>query len=106
MRTTAEEMTRIGRFIAEKLNRMQGPVRFLIPEGGLSGIDAPGKPFWDPAADKALFDALQAGFRPATNRKLVRLPHHVNDPAFAEALVATFNEIAPTAWPASRARTS
>ena len=24
MRTTAEEMTRIGRFIAEKLNRMQG----------------------------------------------------------------------------------
>ena len=48
MRTTPEEMARIGRFIAEKLNRMQGPVRFLIPEGGVSGIDAPGKPFWDP----------------------------------------------------------
>jgi uncharacterized protein (UPF0261 family)/ABC-type branched-subunit amino acid transport system ATPase component len=106
MRATAEEMTRIGRFIAEKLNRMQGPVRFLIPEGGLSGIDAPGKPFWDPAADKALFDALQANFRPGTNRKLVRFPHHVNDPAFAEALVTQFNEIAQGAWPASLARTS
>ena len=106
MRTTAEEMTRIGRFIAEKLNRMQGPVRFLVPEGGLSGIDAPGKPFWDPTADKALFDSLNANFRPATNRKLVRLPHHVNDPAFAEALVTHFNEIAQIAWPASLARTS
>ena len=58
MRTTPEENVRIGRFIAEKLNRMQGPVRFLIPEGGVSGIDAPGKQFRDPVADKALFDAI------------------------------------------------
>ena len=106
MRTTAGEMARIGAFIAEKLNRMQGPVRFLIPEGGVSGIDAPGKPFWDPAADRALFDSIAQGFRATGNRKLVRLPHHVNDPAFADALVAHFNEIAQTAWPASLARTS
>jgi uncharacterized protein (UPF0261 family) len=26
----------------------------------------------------------------------VRLPHHINDPAFADALVAAFNEIADT----------
>jgi uncharacterized protein (UPF0261 family) len=106
MRTTPEENSRIGRFIAEKLNRMQGPVRFLIPEGGVSGIDAPGKPFWDPVADKMLFDTITSNFRPASNRKLVRLPNHINDPAFADALVATFNDIAPTAWPASLARTS
>ena len=106
MRTTPEEMARIGRFIADKLNRMQGPVRFLIPEGGVSGIDAPGKPFWDPAADKMLFDTINSSFRSASNRKLVRLPHHINDPAFADALVAHFNEITQTAWPASLARTS
>jgi uncharacterized protein (UPF0261 family)/ABC-type branched-subunit amino acid transport system ATPase component len=106
MRTTPEEMARIGRFIAEKLNRMQGPVRFLIPEGGVSGIDAPGKPFWDPAADRALFDQISSAFRPGTNRKLIRLPRHINDSAFAEALVANFNEIAQTTWPASLARTS
>ncbi len=52
MRTTAEENERIGRFIVDKLNRMEGPVRFLIPEGGVSGLDAPDRPFWDPAADK------------------------------------------------------
>jgi uncharacterized protein (UPF0261 family) len=93
MRTTAEECQRIGRFIVDKLNRMEGPVRFLIPEGGVSGIDAPGKPFWDPAADKALFDAITSGFRSGTNRRLIRLPHHINDPAFAEAAVAAFNDV-------------
>jgi uncharacterized protein (UPF0261 family) len=106
MRTTPEEMARIGRFIAEKLNRMQGPVRFLIPEGGVSGIDAPGKPFWDPAADKVLFDSISTGMRQSANRRLIRVASHINDPAFAEALVANFNDIAQTSWPASLARTS
>ena len=93
MRTTVEECARIGRFIVEKLNRMDGPVRFLIPEGGVSLIDAAGKAFWDPAADRALFDAIATGFRPGSRRKLVRLPHNVNDPAFCEALVAAFDEV-------------
>jgi uncharacterized protein (UPF0261 family)/ABC-type branched-subunit amino acid transport system ATPase component len=110
MRTTAEENAKIGRFIAAKLNRMEGPVRFLIPEGGVSGLDVPGGPFWDPAADKALFDAITSEFRPGPMRKLVRLPLHINDPAFAQALAAQFREIAgketKTPWPASRATRS
>ncbi len=69
MRTTPEENARIGRFIADKLNRMQGPVRFLIPEGGVSGLDAPGKPFWDPAADRALFDAIATNLRVASSQE-------------------------------------
>ncbi|MGE0716479.1 MAG: ABC transporter permease [Alphaproteobacteria bacterium] len=104
MRTTAEECARIGRFIADKLNRMEGPVRFLIPEGGLSGLDAPGQPFWDPAADKALFDAVATGFRAGGNRRLIQLAHNINDPEFADAVVAQFREIAaaPAARTASR----
>jgi uncharacterized protein (UPF0261 family)/ABC-type branched-subunit amino acid transport system ATPase component len=105
MRTTPDEASRIGRFIVDKLNRMEGPVRFLIPEGGVSGLDRPGGPFWDPAANRALFDAIVSGFRAGTNRKLLRLPHHINDPAFADALVATFNEVR-TPWPELRAKTS
>jgi uncharacterized protein (UPF0261 family) len=93
MRTTPEEAARIGRFLVDKLNRMEGPVRFLIPDGGVSGLDAPGKPFWDPAADKALFDAIAGNFRSGANRKLLRLPLHVNDQGFADALVAQFNEV-------------
>jgi uncharacterized protein (UPF0261 family)/ABC-type branched-subunit amino acid transport system ATPase component len=105
MRTTSDEAARVGRFIVDKLNRMEGPVRFLIPEGGVSGLDRPGGPFWDPAANRALFDAIASGFRAGTNRKLLRLPHHINDQAFADALVATFNEVR-TPWAELRAKTS
>ena len=105
MRTTPDEASRIGRFIVDKLNRMEGPVRFLVPEGGFSGLDRPGGPFWDPVANRALVDVIASNFRAGTNRKLLKLPHHVNDQAFADALVATFNEIR-TPWPELHAKTS
>jgi uncharacterized protein (UPF0261 family) len=60
MRTTAEENQRMGRWIGDKLNACSGPVRFLIPQGGVSMIDAPGQAFYDPGADSALFTALEA----------------------------------------------
>jgi uncharacterized protein (UPF0261 family) len=92
MRTTQEECARIGTWIGEKLNACNGPVRFLIPEGGVSALDAPGMAFHDPAADAALFDALGRSVRPDGRRRLVRLPHHINDPAFADALVAALRD--------------
>jgi uncharacterized protein (UPF0261 family) len=94
MRTTVEENVEMGRWIGAKLNRMDGPVRFLIPEGGVSLIDAPGQPFHDPAADEALFQALEATVRQTPNRRLIRLPHAINDPDFAAALVREFRAIA------------
>ena len=48
MRTTPEENERMGSWIGERLNQMDGPVRFFLPEGGVSALDAPGQPFWDP----------------------------------------------------------
>ncbi len=69
-------------------------MRFLLPEGGVSLIDAPGQPFHDPDADAALFEALEATVRQTPHRRLLRLPHNVNDPAFAEALVENFRAIA------------
>jgi uncharacterized protein (UPF0261 family) len=93
MRTTAEENRAIGRFIVERLNRMEGPVRFLLPLGGVSAIDVPGMPFHDPAADAALFETIRAGFRPAPNRKLIEVQAAINDRAFADAVLAAFREI-------------
>ncbi len=84
----------MGRWIAERLDRCEGPLRLLIPERGVSALDAPGQPFHDPAADAALFSALEAGIRPTANRRVVRLPLHINDDAFADALAAHFREIA------------
>ncbi len=103
MRTTPDECRAIGEFIARKLNAMRGPVRFLIPEGGVSAIDRPGQPFHDPEADRALFAAIEQGLRSGSERRLVRLPHHINDEAFADALVAAWREVSRSAAEARRA---
>jgi uncharacterized protein (UPF0261 family)/ABC-type branched-subunit amino acid transport system ATPase component len=93
MRTTAEENDRIGRWIGERLNAMDGPVRFFLPEGGVSALDAPGRPFWDPEADAALFRALDRTVRQTSNRQLIRLKPNINEPDFAAAVVATFRSL-------------
>jgi uncharacterized protein (UPF0261 family) len=95
MRTTPEECTRMGEWIAAKLNRMEGPVRFLVPEGGVSLLDAPGKAFWDPDADKALFAAIERNFRNNAGRKLVKVPYNINDAGFVDALLKQFREVEP-----------
>lgn len=93
MRTSPDECRSIGIFIAEKLNRLEGPVRFLLPEGGVSALDAPGQPFWDPVADRVLFETIATRFRSGPHRRIVRTPLHLNDPAFAEFAVRQFDEI-------------
>ncbi len=95
MRTTRDENVRMGEWIVDRLNRMDGPVRFLIPEKGVSALDAPGQPFHDPEADAALFDVIARNFKETPNRRLVRVNHHINDPGFAEAAVRALDEINP-----------
>ncbi len=94
MRTTAEDNVRMAEWIAAKVNRMDGPVRLLIPEGGVSAHDVPGQAFHDPIADQALFDTLSRLIVTTASRRVIRLPWAINDPAFAAALVAAFHEIA------------
>ena len=87
MRTTPEENERMGRWIGERLNRMDGPVRFFLPEGGVSALDAAGQPFWDAEADAALFLALERTVRQTSNRQLIRVRRNINEPEFASAIV-------------------
>jgi uncharacterized protein (UPF0261 family) len=94
MRTTPEECRQIGSSIAEKLNACDGPVRFLIPEKGVSALDIVGGPFFDSDADAALFDAVENCLRATPDRRIIRLSRHINDPAFSDALVENFLEIA------------
>lgn len=94
MRTSVEDNICQARWIADRLNRCKGKVRFLLPMGGVSALDAPGQVFFDPAADAALFDTLVAEFRPTHHRRLVKVPHHINDPKFAEIAGEEFLAIA------------
>jgi uncharacterized protein (UPF0261 family) len=93
MRTTPDENREIGRFIAAKLNQCEGPVRFLLPEGGVSLIDAPGQPFHDPEADAALFDAIEANVRQTPDRTVTRVPANINDEVFVQAVLGAFDEV-------------
>jgi len=95
MRTTRDENRAFGEWIGERLNAMNGPVRFLLPEGGVSVLDAPGQPFHDPEADNALFEALERTVRQTPQRRLERAPGNINDPAFTDAVVAAFGAITP-----------
>jgi uncharacterized protein (UPF0261 family)/ABC-type branched-subunit amino acid transport system ATPase component len=93
MRTTPEENARVGRWIGERLNLMDGPVRFFLPEAGVSALDAPGRPFSDPSADKELFRSLEATVRQTATRRLIRMPEHINDPRFSAEIAAEFRRL-------------
>ncbi len=83
MRTNAEECAELGRILAEKVNTYTAPVTVLLPLRAISIISAPGKAFYDAAADAALFDAIRKHLKPGI--PLVEVDAEVNEPAFAQA---------------------
>ena len=101
MRTTAEECARIGADIARKLSAAEGPLSVLLPAHGVSAIDRDGQPFDDPAARRALHDAIRGGL---PGRDVVELNAHINDAAFAEAAAHRLIELMRTRPTAPSAR--
>jgi uncharacterized protein (UPF0261 family) len=95
MRTTPEENLQMGQFIGKKLNLMSGPVRFFLPEGGISALDGPGQPFEDQGARAELFRSLERTVSATPERQLIRLPFHINDPEFADAMARAFQTLHP-----------
>jgi uncharacterized protein (UPF0261 family) len=85
MRTTPEECRTLGTMLAEKVNAYRSLVTVLIPRKGVSIISASGGPFFDAAADAALFDALTDNLRPEV--KVISMDCEINDHEFAEACV-------------------
>ncbi|MCM3781974.1 Tm-1-like ATP-binding domain-containing protein [Neobacillus mesonae] len=91
MRTTPEENMRIGRILAEKANASSGPVAFLLPMRGVSILDSPGQPFWDPAADQACFDAIRKHVKDSI--PVYEMDVNINDPAFADRAANLLKEM-------------
>ena len=94
MRTTRDENVKIAKWIAVKLNRAEVPFTVLLPEGGVSALDCPGAPFYDPDADQAMFETLERNIQTRDDRRIIRLPHHINDPDFASSIVCEYLKIA------------
>jgi uncharacterized protein (UPF0261 family) len=92
MRTTAEEMAELGARIGRKVVAAAGPSEVFWPDGGVSALDADGRPFRDPAADEACRQALDRELT-AGGRSLRRVDAHINDPAFASAMADRLHQM-------------
>ncbi|MDE0529427.1 MAG: Tm-1-like ATP-binding domain-containing protein [Truepera sp.] len=86
VRTTPEENRRVGECVAKRLAQPTAPTAVLIPTQGFSALDVRGGPFFDPEAVGAFTEGLRAHLSPSVS--LVEIDYHINDPEFAEALVA------------------
>lgn len=93
MRTTPDENARLGAGMAAILSRATTPMVVMIPRRGVSALDAVGKPFYNPEADAALFDALVRGLDGHPTVRLDVRDEHINDPAFADAAARTLLEL-------------
>ncbi len=85
LRTNVEENIRMGELIARAANESKGPVAILLPLKGVSQLDSPGNPFWDPEADAACFNAIKANLKPGI--PVIEMDANINDPEFADKAV-------------------
>jgi len=83
VRTSPDECAELGRILAEKVNAYRGPVEVLLPLKAISIISAPGQPFYDPQADKALFDSIKQHLKPEV--PVIEMDCEINAPEFSAA---------------------
>ncbi len=86
VRTTPDECDEIGRVAAQRLGTPRAATVMAIPLGGVSMLDRPGAPFWDPEAVAAFRDGFTKTADPGI--EIVEVAENINDPAFADLLTA------------------
>jgi uncharacterized protein (UPF0261 family) len=82
MRTDVEENRELGRIVAGKINQSRGPVRVLLPLGGVSQLDTAGHEFWSPESDQSLFNSLKEHLR--SDIPVIELESNINDAPFPQ----------------------
>lgn len=92
MRTTVEENVEIAHRLAEKWNGAQRKMVLLLPQKGVSMIDAEGQPFDGPEERKTLFDTLKKEIH-NDNVEIVEMDNNINDENFALTAAKTLLEL-------------
>nr|WP_293839287.1 Tm-1-like ATP-binding domain-containing protein [uncultured Arsenicibacter sp.] len=93
MRTNEAENSTLGRQLTDVLNQSPGPVTVLLPAGGLSQLDAQGGLFFRPDVNQVLFDTIET--HAAETVQVIKTAANINDPAFADLVVASLLNIVP-----------
>ncbi len=85
----AEERVAAARSIADKLMAAKSPTAFIMPLKGIDEWDKAGGPFNDDEGLSAFAATIRERVRPPVT--LVELDAHINDPAFAKAVLEIFD---------------
>ena len=91
VRTSKEEMKTLAQTIAGKLNKARGPVKVVIPMRGWSEADGQGAPLHEQETNQVFIGELKRLLRPQI--EVIEVDAHINEPEFAEAAVATLDEM-------------
>jgi uncharacterized protein (UPF0261 family) len=91
VRVNKDEMATLGKVMAGKLNKALGPVIVAVPNRGFSPANRPGRPLYDPAADRAFVEALRQSLKPSV--RIVEVDAHINDEVFAKQAVVFLCEV-------------
>ncbi len=92
VRTSKEELQKVGRAIAEKAKSAMGPVTIVVPLRGFSEASKKGAPLYDPEADRAFIETLKGSADKKI--KIKEVDCDINDEQFADEVAKAFDEIA------------
>ncbi|KAJ6103022.1 hypothetical protein N7486_005449 [Penicillium sp. IBT 16267x] len=104
MRTTKEECEGIARLIAKNVlgdesngkkrahHSSASMTKVVFPVGGLSLLDVPDQPFWDPEADEVLFSTIEDELK-GSGIEVIRDRRDVNDPGFATTVAEILHSL-------------
>jgi uncharacterized protein (UPF0261 family) len=81
VRLNKEEMAKVGKEVARRLQYTKGDAIFLIPTAGYDSYAVKGMGFYDPQADAAFVEALKKDLPKAI--RMVERDTYIEDPAFA-----------------------
>jgi len=90
-RTTAEELVGVAGVIGERLANAGANTVVMAPTGGLSSYSVPGGALEDPAADRALLDAVRGAL--PESLEYVEIDAGAEDAAFVDAAVDKLIEL-------------
>ena len=88
VRATREQLVALAEIMAARLNLATEPIAVVVPTGGWSFYNRDGLHFRDEEADQAFIRTLRSQLRPGT--PFHEVADHVNDPSFADHVVALF----------------
>lgn len=91
LRLSPEEFSMIAEVYARKLNQSRGPVKFIVPTRGWSGIDGEGTVLYDPQEDQIFVDELKKHLR--SDIEIREVEANLEEVPFAEEILKAFKEV-------------